>query len=204
MVDPAFALVLAGGLTPFFLAGGKKCHHDWDGNFFFFFFWGVGSAGGKSVSQRCLPAIGRLVFFFGVDSAFAFARYWPAFFFLGVVDSAFALVLVGGLTPFFFRGRGEKCYHPAFDWVLEGSTKEWPKRQSAILLIRCCWPLRLRSGSGIIPFSTGFCPAVVREHYRLFFGVIWLLDVSAREHQGLSLIFFLCLGGGGSGRRGSQ
>ena len=57
-----------------------------------FFFSGVGRQGGKSVSQRCLPAIGRL-------------------FFLFLVDSAFAFVLVRGLTPFFF-----KCHHPAFDW----------------------------------------------------------------------------------------
>ena len=72
-VDSAVALVLAGGLTPLcFFFGGRS----------------VGGKKGKSVSQRCLPAIGRLVCFF---------------FFLGggVVDSALAFVLVGGLTPFF-------------------------------------------------------------------------------------------------------
>ena len=59
-------------------------------------------------SERRLPPLASFFFFF----------FW-----LGV-DSAFALVLVGGLTPFFFfRGGsvgGKKCYHPAFDWVLGG------------------------------------------------------------------------------------
>ena len=71
------------------------------GNLFFF----LGGRRGGRGSQRRLPATGQLVSLFFC------------------VDSAFALVLVGGLTPFFFRGRsvgGEKCHHPAFDWLLEG------------------------------------------------------------------------------------
>ena len=82
-------------------------------------------------------------------------------------------------------------------------------RQSAHPAFPFLLALRLGSDSDIIPFSTGFCPSVVREHYRLFFGVIWRLKGSTKvfffflwEGQfGFSpFFFFVCFWWEGSRR----
>ena len=76
----------------------------------------------------------------------------------------------------------------------KGSTKEWPKRQNAHPAFLFLLGRRLGSDGDIIPFLTGFCPAVVREHYRLFFGVIWLLDGLRKGAPRFFFFFFFLVG----------
>ena len=84
-------MVFGGSTFNFFWGGVHSAVSNFFGGDFFFFLWlgGLGWEGkGKSVtSPRYRPACLSFFFFFG-----------------GGGDSAFALALVGGLTPFFFRG----------------------------------------------------------------------------------------------------